>query len=335
MNKEANEHSVPVDSTLSAKVAGFLQKIIKRLMTLDRAYFRDVFPAVLMVRLSRFEFVRNAYTLFFCQRAKLNLNALATSSLIDSNLLTSSETIRSISDALRKRSHFIGLNLNAHAVQDILQYSENNLCFGNNQCDKVFFYKDKHKAFEVEGSPFIIATYFNASNRCGSINALSSDPLILQIVKNFLGDRGKYIGCQLVWSFPAKAGKSEQNAFSQLFHIDTDDWRFLKFFWYLTEVDELSGPHVVIAGSHQGKLFRHQLAAGRYTDDVIHNAYGRNNEVVIVGPAGTGFVEDTTAYHKGQHPVSRDRLMLVLEFAVNDWGTYSDVQPGEKLRRFV
>jgi hypothetical protein len=50
----------------------------------------------------------------------------------------------------------------------------------------------------------------------------------------------------LRWSFPVPG----QSSALQMFHRDSEDWRYLKVLVYLTDVDEDAGPHVYLHGSH-------------------------------------------------------------------------------------
>ena len=83
---------------------------------------------------------------------------------------------------------------------------------------------------------------------CPHVLALACDPRVLQGVTAYLGCRPTLSSIGIRWSFPA-AG--ERAAGVQRFHRDPDDWRFLKLFVYLTDVDAGSGPHEFVAGSHR------------------------------------------------------------------------------------
>ena len=99
----------------------------------------------------------------------------------------------------------------------------------------------------------------------------------------------------------AKAQQAEN------FHRDVDDVRFLKFFAYLTDVDETSGPHVYIVGSHrENRLTR----ICRYTDAEIAEAFGTENQHRFTGPAGTAFLENTFGLHRGVPVQTAPRLMM-------------------------
>jgi hypothetical protein len=115
----------------------------------------------------------------------------------------------------------------------------------------------------------------------------------------------------------------EQLKAAQVFHYDLDDYRFIKFFFYLTDVDLYSGPHVLIRGSHKNKKLSHQLLGVRCAskpDEDIVGCYGAENLVTICGPAGLGFAEDATCFHKGTLPTQKERLLLQIEFAINNYG---------------
>ncbi|MEM8831523.1 MAG: hypothetical protein AAGE96_19495, partial [Cyanobacteria bacterium P01_G01_bin.19] len=130
----------------------------------------------------------------------------------------------------------------------------------------------------------------------------------------------------LSWCFVAERMMYEKNGDAQiLFHYDLDDYHALKFFFFLTDVDVASGPHVCIRGSHKKKKLRHQFSwlIGRSDSEII-DYYGEENLVTICGEAGFGFAEDTFCFHRGTPPVERDRLMLQIEFAMNNYGMWID-----------
>jgi hypothetical protein len=99
----------------------------------------------------------------------------------------------------------------------------------------------------------------------------------------------------------------------QCFHRDPDDWRFFKLFVYLTDVDDHSGPHEFIAGSHRssGRIF-----SKPYTEEEVERVYGQKRIIKIVGPKGTTFVADTWGVHRGQVPTTQPRLLLQVQYSI-------------------
>jgi hypothetical protein len=188
------------------------------------------------------------------------------------------------------------------------------------------------------GRPFLLAQYFNAARSCPAIAALTRDALLVEAAGRYLRVRPRLVGVNLWWSYPAQASHAERDVAAQLFHDDLDDFRFIKFFFYLTDVDELAGPHIAVRGSHTSKRpesWLEILRIRRYTDDEITRRYGDANIVTITGVAGTGFAEDTSCIHKGLPPVRSARLLLQIQFALNDFGNQNDIVDERELRLVV
>ena len=132
---------------------------------------------------------------------------------------------------------------------------------------------------------------------------------VLSIARAYLGCCPTISGIYLQWSFPAR----HQTADVQYFHRDPDDWRFLKLFVYLTDVDEESGPHEFVLGSHRssGRIF-----SKPYAEEEVERVYGRDQIIKITGPKGTTFIEDTWGIHRGRVPLARPRLLLQVQYSV-------------------
>src|SRR6202008_1618571 len=81
---------------------------------------------------------------------------------------------------------------------------------------------------------------------CPHILALANSPALLGLAAPYLECKPTISALGLRWSFPAEGDSSALQAF----HRDSEDWRYLKVLVYLTDVDEESGPHVYLHGSH-------------------------------------------------------------------------------------
>jgi hypothetical protein len=133
-----------------------------------------------------------------------------------------------------------------------------------------------------------------------------------------------YLGCapvndlvSLWWSPPTGSGPDSRAA--QLFHFDMDRLKFLKFFFYLSDVDSDHGPHVYVRGSHARKP-ESLRRDGRIEDHEILDAYGADAVVEVTGERGSILAVDTRGFHKGKVPVAGDRLLLQFEFANSLFG---------------
>jgi len=165
--------------------------------------------------------------------------------------------------------------------------------------------------------------YDNKFQNCPTIQAIINDPKLLQIATDFLQVSPVFMGARLWWSHADSPPYDFKRA-GQVFHYDIDDYRALRFFFYLTDVDSLGGHHVVIRGSHKHKKIRDKVYPTRFhSDDYLTNIYGSQSVIALYGQAGFGFAEDPYIFHKGTPPEDRDRLMLLIRYSMNDFGNYN------------
>jgi hypothetical protein len=144
---------------------------------------------------------------------------------------------------------------------------------------------------------------------CPHLLELANHPGLLRMAGDYIGCKPTISAIGLRWSFPDDgAGKGLQE-----FHRDCDDWRFIKVFLYLTDVDEGSGPHVYVQGTH---LEHCSMRLRPYGDAEIMQRYGQDRVVTVTGPAGFAFAVNTHGIHKGTLPSRRPRLMLQIQYSL-------------------
>jgi hypothetical protein len=147
---------------------------------------------------------------------------------------------------------------------------------------------------------------------------------LLPLACRVLGSGAAFLGSRLWWSFPRTGSGQDELQLGRRFHFDLYAWRSLSAFFYLTDVDAQSGPHVCVAGSHRRKPLSHRLTFRRWRRDAeILAAYGGESLRTILGPAGTGFLENPTCFHKATPPERNPRLILQLL-----WGSSAFIAPG-------
>lgn len=139
---------------------------------------------------------------------------------------------------------------------------------------------------------------------------LLSEP-ILSIAKSYLDTRDLSINATFFVSNPLKIDESEKYKNAQYFHWDNDFSKFFKLYIYLTDVDENSGPHVYITGTHKQKFPEHSLCR-LYSDESIYNKYKIPKK--FIGQAGSMFLVDSYGLHKGETPTEKSRLMLNVHY---------------------
>jgi len=66
--------------------------------------------------------------------------------------------------------------------------------------------------------------------------------------------------------------------------------------------------------SHTKKPLRMLLGSAQASEAAVRRQFGIENEIPIEGPAGTGFVQDTSCFHHATAPSRGDRLMLAVRF---------------------
>jgi hypothetical protein len=144
---------------------------------------------------------------------------------------------------------------------------------------------------------------------CPWLMAAINRPDVLRLASAFLGCKPTLCSIGVRWSFPG----SKSGAVTQAFHRDPDDWRFLKLFVYLTDVDVGSGPHVYVTGSQNT---RGSLRAKTYARQQLEVHFGKQNMRAILGARGTTFIADTSGIHAGMPPELAPRLLLQAQYSI-------------------
>jgi hypothetical protein len=144
---------------------------------------------------------------------------------------------------------------------------------------------------------------------CPHILELANSPSLLRLASQYIGCKPTISAMVLRWSFPSSAlGTGVQG-----FHRDSDDWRFVKIFVYLTDVDAKSGPHVYVRGSH---LTQPTIRLYPYSDQEVEQTYGSESVIAVTGSSGFGFAVNTHGIHKGMVPTERPRLLLQIQYSL-------------------
>ena len=225
---------------------------------------------------------------------------------------------------LKKEGFYLGLQLPKILVEEIVEFAKNTVCYGNRKSQLGFYYDQKAEAQTQSEKDIKVGCYFNTAQFCPAIAKLQNDSQLLAIAAKYLEKEPIHQGNQLWWSFAGESSEWQRRQNAQMFHYDLDDYKFLKFFFYLTDVDNTSGPHICVRASHKHKKFSHVLLRKREKDKEIIDFYGEDSVVTICGQAGFGFIEDPLCFHKGLTPTKRDRLLLQIEFATTDYGMQND-----------
>lgn len=286
----------------------------------------------LVFLLGRFNFIRQLY-LWISSLLSPSIKFAEKTSLfdrIDSNLVVKT---------LKRDGIYIDFSLPPDLLENLLQRIKTENCFAGGHPNLGFNILEKDEVDRVYQQPFYVARYFNISSGWSEIARLATDSKVLEIASRYIGQPAKYTGSSLFWTFPI-SGTSydcDQQKFSY-FHYDLDDFASLRFCFYLTDVDEESGPHLCIRGSHLKKSFFHvwNFFTRIQSPEKLYKFYGIEKLVTIKGKCGTGFIEDTFCFHKGIPPQTKPRLFLQLHFAANNYShaNYLDDRDPSSLKHF-
>jgi hypothetical protein len=169
---------------------------------------------------------------------------------------------------------------------------------------------------------------FSVSDICQApqVQSLLADDSIRALAVDYLGCTPILDLVAMWWSRPNPKASDLTSEAAQLFHFDMDRLKFLKFFFYLTDVDTENGPHCLIRGSHRRKP-RSVLLDGRHSDASLHAVYPESAFVEVCGPAGTILAVDTRAFHKGKPLIRGERLLLQIQFSISLFGQSFETVP--------
>jgi hypothetical protein len=155
---------------------------------------------------------------------------------------------------------------------------------------------------------------------------IANDPRLLAVVSDVLKAKPTIGALTAWWTAPAGDGSAEH---AERFHRDVDDWRFIKLFLYLTDVDESAGPHVFVKGSHAVNAM---TEIRRYDDADVEQRFGKDNIVRFTGSAGTAFLENTSGMHRGLPSTWKPRLIFQVLYSLRPtiYGPKAPILPLER-----
>jgi hypothetical protein len=144
---------------------------------------------------------------------------------------------------------------------------------------------------------------------CPHVLELANRPEIIAFVTRYMGCMPTLSEIGIRWSLVKPTeGKSVQR-----FHRDPADWRSVKLYIYLSDVDEGAGPHVYVVGSHK---ISGGMRSPTISDEVVEKIYGGEALQIVEGARGTCFMTDVHGIHKGTPPRDKPRLLLQIQYTL-------------------
>lgn len=265
--------------------------------------------------LGRFESVRRGYSalrrLTPRSAARTPAGPPVALPLLPSSLFSGVTPDRALAD-LRRESIAFGFDLPPSTVEELVSFATHSPIKARG-VDRLFRRHEVINGTLDDGAPIVIASVPDPLD-CTAVRRVCRDPLLMDSAAAFLGFRPARIIPRLFWSFVTNVPDDERRRLGQTidWHFDVHDFHFCSAQFYLTDVEAGAGEHALIRGSHKGKSLRMLLGSANTDEDAVFARFARDRLMVIEGPAGTGFLEDTSCYHRAVAPTRRERLMLQL-----------------------
>ena len=165
-----------------------------------------------------------------------------------------------------------------------------------------------------DGTPVFVADVVGADLNTAALQ-VTRDPVLLAAVTGYLGYAPVGAHTRILHSPVVDAPyEARRNVQTVDYHFDVHGYNFVYANFYLSDVELNAGAHEMVLGSHADKPAKWLFGSARRTDQEILDYYGPERIKTITGPAGTGFVQDSSCYHRVLAPVSQERLMLHIRY---------------------
>ncbi len=309
----------PRVSWLSETFAGrLMQRSIKKVKTILRLLWGD--PKFLVMSwLARFIAIRE----WVARRGKYLPPAVLDATVIhETEMACPLMSPGQVAQLIRTNGYYVGFSLQPSILQGLLTFAKTTPCYANRNPSQPFYIQHRDKIEQDLGSPLLVAGYLDSHESCRAYQKIKHDPYLLAIASHYLNHPAVYLRGELAWGFPAPTTLEDEIKTARVYHCDINDFKTIKFFFYLTEVGEGEGPHVYMAGTHRTRTFGHQClgqGCAAIADETLAETYGGDRVQVVTGAAGLGFAGDPYCLHKGTVPTANSRLLLQLEFGITPY----------------
>jgi len=164
---------------------------------------------------------------------------------------------------------------------------------------------------------------------CWWMDQIAAVPAVQRIVAEgpYCAIAQEYLGCRPILAhltlFLDRPFEGNYEPYN--YHYDNEGPGFLKFFFFLTEVNIGTGAHYFLAGTQAHTKPAPFAKARTYDEGELYRHYGQDAEVIVRGPAGTILAEDTSGFHRGSTLEHSYRLLMQIEFSAIDVPTEQEL----------
>lgn len=246
--------------------------------------------------------------------------------------------VRAYVQAIYDRQNKYGVDIDNNFSEPASSVNDNGFAIVKNfiEPSRLMAVKDEFETIKSNGdlqyNDFYTEQVAHPLLNCDSVADIVFDDKIVEIAKNYFNCVPAVTNVQLRKSKATEIIEHNipGNGQTTLFHCDKDSPRFIKFFFYLDDVDDSNGPFTYAKESHI-KKFEGWDSKYRWRHREIRSIYGEENIIKCTGNVGDLVIGNTSGFHKGTKVEKGERTLLSVYYSVHptEWrSTY-----GGKIRK--
>lgn len=266
--------------------------------------------------LGRFKAVRRGYSIFQNRLQRLNSQFYQERLNISKVSVLSPVQVDQCADNIRKTGVHLGLHLQEDVVKTIRSFADSNLC--TEPKHNGFFFASDIRNGRLNGKDRrVMRGLVNNIDKCPIVDTIVSDRMLIEIAQKYLGYYPTLITRHLTWSFASDLDEVEIRKLypPTNFHYDVAGLNFVTASFFITDVDENTGPHIMIEKSHNRKPLQMLFRSNIQKETDVWRYYDRSEQLMIKGNAGFGFFQDPSCIHRLKLPTNSNRLILQIRYS--------------------
>ena len=215
---------------------------------------------------------------------------------------------------LRRDAVAVGLNIPTDTARELRDFAKN-APLRHWRTRRIFHASDVSEGRLPDGMPAVIA-FVVGFNEQPAARRVAEDEGLLEVVGRHMGYAPQRVDVRALYSFAGDVSEPTRDFYGQTvrFHFDVKSLNFTYAFFYLDDVDDTTGAHEAVIGSHLDKPLRWLFASAFRDDEEIGAHYGQSRVKTIVGPAGNW--------------LRRRQLLLPPGVGADPWRSHSDASSG-------